>query len=144
MASSGTPLIQSADDRATDRQPFVIAVVAVAAAFMLIAGVWAFVWPMSFAAVVQFPYHLHFLHDLGAFQIGIGASLLCALRWRDAIAVALAGFVVATAVHAVSHFIDRDLGGRPTDWIALTALTVIATAALAARLRFLKERSVIP
>jgi hypothetical protein len=139
MASSDTPLIQSADDRATDKQPFVNAVVAVAAAFMLIAGVWAFVWPMSFAAVVQFPYHQHFLHDLGAFQIGIGASLLCALRWRDAITVALAGFVVATAVHAVSHFIDRDLGGRPTDWIALTFLALIAAAALVARLRFLKD-----
>jgi hypothetical protein len=119
-------------------------VVAVAAAFMLIAGVWAFVWPMSFAAAVQFPYHLHFLHDLGAFQIGIGASLLCALRWREAIAVALAGFVVATAVHAVSHFIDRNLGGRPTDWLALTVLTLIAAAALGAQLRFLKERSVMP
>ncbi|MGH2614828.1 MAG: hypothetical protein ACRDJC_06285 [Thermomicrobiales bacterium] len=148
MASTRESLIQTADHRTgVGGPPVVTAVVIVAAANMLIGGVWAFAWPESFAAFVQFPFHQdyrHFLHDAGAFTIGIGATLLLALWWRDAIAVALFGFVVATAVHAVSHFIDRDLGGRPTDWVLLTVLALVAAAALAARLRFLKERSVMP
>jgi len=145
MASTRASLIQAAaDQRRGVAGPLIVtAVVIVAAANMLIAGVWAFVWPESFAAVVRFPFqeeYRHFVHDAGAFAIGIGATLLLALWWRDAIAVALGGFVVASAIHAVSHLIDRYIGGRPTDWIVLTALALIATAALAARLRFLKER----
>jgi uncharacterized membrane protein len=146
MASTRTSLIQpAADQRTAVAGPAIVtAVVIAAAALMLIAGVWAFVWPEPFAAVVKFPVpqeYRHFVHDVGAFSIGIGATLLLALWWRDAIAVALGGFVVASAVHAVSHFIDRYLGGNPADWIVLTVLALIAAAALAARLRFLKERS---
>ena len=146
MASTRASLIQpTADQRAGFAgPPIVTAVVIAGAAIMLIAGAWAFLWPESFAAFVQFPFHQdyrHFLHDAGAFSIGIGATLLLALWWRDAIAVALGGFVVASAVHAVSHFIDRDLSGIPADWIGLTILALIAAATLVARLRFLGRRS---
>ncbi len=146
MASTRELLIESetGERSPVDRQPVVSAVVAVAALFMLVFGVWAFVWPESFAGFVQFPYHRHFLHDLGAFQIGIAAMLLFALWQRDAIAVVLAGFVVATALHAVSHLIDIDLGGRTTDWLVLALVALLAAAALAARRRFLAQREPAP
>lgn len=40
-----------------------------------IAGIWALLAPRSFAGAVNFPEHEHFLHDVGAFQIGLGAML---------------------------------------------------------------------
>ncbi|PSK66831.1 hypothetical protein B0E53_01166 [Micromonospora sp. MH33] len=46
-----------------------------------------------------------------AFQLGIGATLLLALIWADALAVALAGYIVGAAAHTVSHVVDADLGG---------------------------------
>jgi hypothetical protein len=81
------------------------------------------------------PYHEHFLHDLGAFQIGIGVTLLVALAWRDAPTVALTGFLVANALHAVSHAIDLDLGGRASDPYAIGAVSLLAAAALIVRVR---------
>jgi hypothetical protein len=73
---------------------------------MLVAGIWAGIAPRSFARLVAFPYHEHSLHDLGAFQVGIGATLLLALVWRDAPTVALSGFLTANTLQAVSHAID--------------------------------------
>jgi hypothetical protein len=101
----------------------------------LAAGVWSFADPTSFAAWVRFPVHTHFLHDLGAFQVGIGVTLLLALAWRDAIAVAPGGFLTGNTLHVTSHLMDARLGGRATDWLALGVLSVVALAALLARLR---------
>ncbi len=36
---------------------------------------------------------------------------LLAVIWSDALALALAGFLVANTVHAVNHVVDLDLGG---------------------------------
>jgi hypothetical protein len=94
-------------------QPYVATILALAGASMLAAGIWAEAAPRSFARFVDFPYHEHFLHDLGAFQIGIGVTLLLALAWRDAPTVALAGFLAANTLHAVSHAIDRDWAAAP-------------------------------
>jgi hypothetical protein len=102
---------------------------------MLAAGIWAGAAPHSFARFVDFPYHEHFLHDLGAFQVGIGATLLLALAWRDAPMVALAGFLVANTLHAVSHAVDRDLGGHASDPYAIGVLSLLAAAALVVRVR---------
>jgi hypothetical protein len=82
-----------------------------------------------------FPYHEHFLHDLGAFQVGIGATPLLALVWRDAAAVALAGFLVANSLHAVSHAVDQELGGRASDPYVIGAVSLLVVAALVLRLR---------
>lgn len=59
----------------------------------VVLGVWAFFGPVSFYDnVATFePYNLHLLHDVGAFQLGIGAAVLAALRWRDGLLTALAG-----------------------------------------------------
>jgi len=45
--------------------------------FMLVLGIWAFFAPASFADFVAFPYNRHLLHDVGAFQIGIGTTRWC-------------------------------------------------------------------
>jgi hypothetical protein len=116
-------------------QPYVAAILAVAGAGMLAAGGWAGLAPRSFARFVAFPYHQHFLHDLGAFQVGIGATLLLALAWRDAATVALAGFLVANSLHAVSHAIDRDVGGRASDPYTIGILSLLVAAALVVRVR---------
>ncbi|MFF7778204.1 hypothetical protein ACFZCG_27795 [Streptomyces tanashiensis] len=109
--------------------------VVLAAVTMLVAGIWARVAPASFARATDWPFHEHFLHDAGVFQIGIGLMMLCALWWRDAVAVALAGFVFTNTFHAVNHLLDLPLGGRANDPWALGFLSLLATAGLAARLR---------
>jgi hypothetical protein len=116
-------------------QPYVATILALSGTGMLAAGIWAGLAPRSFARFVEFPYHEHFLHDLGAFQLGIGATLLLALAWRDAATVALAGFLVANTLHAVSHAVDLDLGGRASDPYAIGAVSLLVAAALVLRVR---------
>jgi hypothetical protein len=116
-------------------QRYVAAILALAGAGMVAAGIWAGLAPRSFARFVAFPYHEHFLHDLGAFQVGIGATLLLALVWRDAPTVALAGFLVANTLHALSHAIDLDLGGRASDPYTIGISSLLAAAALVVRVR---------
>lgn len=80
-------------------------------------GLWAMVDPQSFFDnVAHFePYNQHFLQDVGAFQVGLGAVLLLAglVPRLDALTVALVGVGIGGALHAVSHVIGIDLGGRP-------------------------------
>ena len=46
--------------------------------------VWALTWPASFAALIDFPpTNEHLLHDVDAFQLGLGVSLLLALVTAD-------------------------------------------------------------
>jgi hypothetical protein len=49
--------------------------------------------------------------------------------------VALAGAAVGAVVHDISHFMDRDLGGRSSDPWALGLLAVLLLVALALRIR---------
>jgi PPOX class probable F420-dependent enzyme len=104
---------------------------------MVAAGAWAMLAPASFANVADFPpYNEHFVGDVGAFQFGIGLTMLLALIWRDALALGLTGFVVANSLHAVNHFADVGAGGRGhIDWIGLAALSLAVAVALALRLR---------
>jgi hypothetical protein len=100
-------------------------------------GAWAMIVPRSFFQNVALfePYNQHFLQDIGAFQIGLGAVLLLA-AWRpvgDALALALAGVGVGATLHALSHVIGRDLGGTPaTDipFFATLAVALLAAGAL--------------
>lgn len=105
----------------------------VLATFSLVAGVWSLLWPADFADFVDFPNHEHFLHDVGAFQIGIGVTLLLALVWADSLAAALAGFLVGNTTHAVNHAVDLDLGGQGYVPWALGLLSVLTAAALRQR-----------
>jgi PPOX class probable F420-dependent enzyme len=118
---------------ATDR--YAVGVTLLAAAFSVVAGVWALFWPDSFAEAVRFPEHTHFLHDIGAFQIGIGVTLALAVLWRDPVAVVLTGFLVGNTIHAANHAVDLDLGGRDSDPWLLGLVSVVVAVALVRRLR---------
>jgi PPOX class probable F420-dependent enzyme len=136
MATEGTvPSRSTTRAAAHGSDRLVVGVTLLAGAGMLVAGVWALLWPTSFAEAVRFPEHTHFVHDLGAFQIGIGLTLVLAALWRDPLAVVLAGFLVANTIHAFNHAVDLDLGGRESDPWLLGALSVLVAVALARRLR---------
>jgi PPOX class probable F420-dependent enzyme len=125
-------------NRASQRTPaggFVLAVTLLAGILTVAAGAWALLAPRSFAEFVRFPYSRHFIHDVGAFQIGIGATLLLAVAWRDGLALALAGYLVGNSAHALSHFADLGLGGHGWDPWALLALSAVTAVALGLRLR---------
>jgi peptidoglycan/LPS O-acetylase OafA/YrhL len=101
--------------------------------FFLGSGVWAFVAPRSFfdnLATFE-PYNRHFLHDIGAFSIGLGAVLAFALltTW-DTLRVALAGIAVGSVFHVIAHAIDTEQGGKDTDvpGLAVVALVFIIGA----------------
>ena len=112
--------------------------VLIVGAFYFFIGAWMFIAPHSFfdtLAVFQ-PYNRHFLHDAGAFQIGLGATVLLALRWRDALLIVLTGISVTSWLHVLAHAVDHDLGGRPgTDIPGLALLAALATAAAVLRAR---------
>ena len=118
---------------------FVVIAMVVAGLEMLVAGIWAWLAPRSFADAVNFPYHEHFLHDAGVFQIGIGVALLAGLVWRDARAVTLTGFLTANTLHALNHAYDRHLGGHISDAYALGVLSLLTGAALVLRVRQLRQ-----
>lgn len=114
---------------------FTTAVLVFAGAVMFAAGVWMLASADSFAEFAGFEPHRHFVHDLGAFNLGIGTTLLLAAAWADAAAVALAGFLVGNTVHAVNHFVDLDVGGRVLDAWILVLGSVLVLAALVLRMR---------
>ena len=105
----------------------------------VVAGVWAFVAPRSFfdnAATFE-PDNTHFVRDLGAFQLGLGAVLLLATWVRDALFAALAGVAVGAVTHVVARAIDRHAGGQPVVDIpafGLVAGLLVAAAIVRARL----------
>ena len=118
------------------RQPVLVAAVLICAASMLALGAWAFLAPESFARFIDYPpYNRHLIHDAGAFQLGIGATVLLALWWSDALVVALTGFAVASGLHTLSHWTDRNLGGHGSDVPSLGVLTVVALVAIYARIQ---------
>lgn len=111
---------------------------ALGAAFFLVFGLWPFFDARSFFdQVATFePFNAHFLHDIGAFQVGIGVTLAAAL-WRrsDAIFAALAGAGAGSALHAIAHIRDNDLGGKVTDAFVFGLTAILFLAAAAWRLR---------
>ncbi|HUG13860.1 MAG TPA: hypothetical protein VMM78_02485 [Thermomicrobiales bacterium] len=115
--------------------------VALAVGGILVAlGLWAIVDPRSFFdAVVTFePYNQHFLQDIGAFQVGLGAVLLLATMkaTTDGLAIALLGVGIGLTFHALSHMIGHDLGGTPEVGIPVfTALAGLLLGAGAVRWR---------
>ena len=107
----------------------VMVAIAVGAA-MVVLGLWAMVAPQSFFERVALfePFNQHFLQDVGAFQIGLGATLLLAglLQRLAAVTVALLGVGIGAAFHAISHVVGIDLGGQPATDIPLFALVAVA------------------
>ena len=111
---------------------------AVAAGVLTLAlGLWSFASPESFYDQIATwpPYNRHFLHDIGAFQAGIGATLLIGAFARDALLVVLSGAAVGSVLHAIAHFIDRGAGGRASDPAALGVLAALFVVAAILRAR---------
>ena len=52
---------------------------------------------------------------VSAFMLGLGSGLGFALGLTDALLVALASNAIGAVAHFVSHFVDRGLGGTPSD-----------------------------
>lgn len=84
------------------------------------------VGPMSFFETLAAfePYNQHFVQDIGAFQIGLGAVLMVARisDGADALAVGLVGVGIGTAAHTISHIVGQDLGGTPAVDIPVFAM----------------------
>ncbi|MFY9587065.1 MAG: pyridoxamine 5'-phosphate oxidase [Actinomycetota bacterium] len=100
-------------------------------------GVWAFFAPHSFYDTLATypPYNRHLFHDIGAFSIGLGLAFLIAMRVRSALTVAIAANAVAAVMHAISHIIDRDLGGKASDPWLLSAVGLALAIPAIRRLR---------
>ena len=92
-------------------------VAAAAGAFLVTLGIWAMVDPRTFfdGPATFEPYNRHFLMDIGAFQIGLGAVLLLAVLGpgTDTLAVVLLGVGTGLAFHLLSHALTSDEGGTP-------------------------------
>lgn len=114
-------------------------VVALVGGVILVAtGLWAFLAPESFyEQVAEYPpYNEHFLHDIGAFLVGLGAALLVAVVITDALLLALFANAVGAVLHAVSHIQDRDLGGAASDpWLHSAVAAVLVAATIVRRRR---------
>jgi hypothetical protein len=101
--------------------------------FFLASGAWAFVAPHSFYVTLAHypPYNEHLFHDIGAFQLGLGAALVAGLtRLGGGLVVGLVGGVVGAGVHAISHWVDWHQGGRSSDPILLTLFAALLLGAL--------------
>lgn len=93
------------------------------------AGLWAFIAPQSFyLTVAPFPsYSRHLVHDIGAFQFGLGGCLAAGLVVQDALLAVLAGNALAGAAHSLSHVLDRSAGGHNSDPAAIVAVALLLT-----------------
>lgn len=116
-------------------------VAALAGVASIAVGVWAMVDARSFFDLIATypPFNEHLLHDIGAFNVGLGAVLLLALVWSDALLVGLAGVGVGATAHALNHWLDMHLGGTFYDPWYLTALAVVVLAGAGLRWRELRR-----
>jgi peptidoglycan/LPS O-acetylase OafA/YrhL len=121
-----------------DRNLVALIAAGIGAVFFIGPGLWAFFDPQGFydeLATFE-PYNEHFIHDIGAFQIGIGVALASAI-WRrnDALLAALLGAAVGSIFHTIAHFIDHDLGGKDSDVVVFSVITVVLLAGAALRVQ---------
>lgn len=105
-------------------------VVAAIGAFYVMTGVWAFLAPLSFfSAVATFaPSNIHLIHDVGAFQLGLGLALTVSVALRAPLRAPLIAVLGASVLHVVAHVEDIRLGGHPTTDLAVLTLICVALA----------------
>lgn len=96
-------------------------------------GGWAMVDPASFFSTIAMfePYNKHFVQDIGAFQIGLGAVLLLggASARPDGLVVALLGVGVGATFHFLSHLVGGEHGGVPERDIPLFGVAAVVLLA---------------
>lgn len=107
-----------------------------AGVFMLSFGLWALIDARSFYdQIATYPeYNAHLLHDIGAFQAGLGVALIVGPFATHPLTVALLGGSAGFVLHAIAHIIDRDLGGRSSDPVVLSVFALLVVAATAVHL----------
>lgn len=108
--------------------------------FYVLVGLWAFLDPASFYSLVATfqPSNVHFLHDAGAFQVGLGLALVLPAVLGRGLRPALLAVLAASLLHFVAHIEDVRLGGHPaTDFtvLGLVCLALVAALILDTRLR---------
>jgi hypothetical protein len=106
---------------------------AIIGAFYAVTGTWSFLFPTAFySSVANFtPYNAHLLHDIGAFQVGLGCVLLAAAIMGRGLVPALIGVLAGSGLHLLAHVQDIRLGGHPaTDLPALTLIVAVLAVAL--------------
>ena len=106
--------------------------------FYIATGAWSFLFPGNFySAIASFaPYNLHLFHDVGAFQVGLGAVLVAAAVSGKGLAPELMGMLVGSGLHLAAHLLDLSLGGHPTtDIPALTLIVILLGIGLFMSLR---------
>jgi hypothetical protein len=74
------------------------AVALLVGAFYVVTGLWSFLTPEGFfGSVANFaPYNVHLLHDLGAFQVGVGLALVRPAALGRALVTSLAAVLGAS------------------------------------------------
>jgi uncharacterized protein YjeT (DUF2065 family) len=134
MAASATPR----DARPGAAAPSDVAgiVLLVAGTVLVLPGILAFVAPGAFYDQLAgyAPRNDHFLRDLGAFQIGLGAFAVLAWARPQLRAGALAVLALHFLLHTISHVID--VSAADPEWQGPFALVAegLLTAVLAALL----------
>jgi len=111
--------------------------VGLCAVFLLGSGLFALLAPEAFynMAAMYPPYNRHFIHDIGAFMLGLGAGLALALFLTDALLVALGATAVGGVAHFLSHLADRELGGLPTDPLTFGVFALVVVGLTVWRIR---------
>lgn len=128
-----TPQPRRASSRPRGRR--VAHVIALLAGSSMVAtGLWAFVAPdVFFERIASFePFNAHFIRDLASFQIGLGAVLILATRWNDALLVGLGAAAIGSAWHLVSHVIDYGDGSGASDLVMFTLTPLILVTGVVA------------
>ena len=102
-------------------------VTAVLALVLVAVGLWALLAPHAFYenAAHYPPYNEHFVHDIGAFALGLGVCLLAAVALRDGLLAALLGATGFAVAHAFAHTAVRDAGGNASDPVTFGVLAVV-------------------
>ena len=121
------------------------AVALLAGISFVVLGAWAMIDPASFFSTIAMfePYNKHFVQDIGAFQIGLGAVLLLgsASSRPDGLVVALLGVGIGATFHLLSHLLGGEHGGVPERDIPLFAVAAVVLLAAGAW-RWNAERAV--
>lgn len=94
-------------------------------------GAWAMIFPEGFYELVATfePYNAHLLQDIGAFQLGLGATLIMAAFFtKDALLAALLGVGLGAMAHVVSHLVSLGSGGTPE--LDIPSLSILAVLLL--------------
>jgi hypothetical protein len=102
-------------------------VTAALAATLAGVGLWALVEARSFYEVAAFyePFNPHFIHDIGAFALGLAGCLAAALVVRDGLLAALLGATAFGVAHFAAHVRDSDLGGNASDPVTFGVLALV-------------------